>query len=109
MKFRRTGIPGAEMFAFKNARRVILDSFTDYHFAANVDEVEHAADGVTCCLIRCFLVAASEPAQGVQRCCFSCTDKIQLDDSLDVPIILFRQSQSHGSLIFTQLDLNDKK
>ena len=35
--------------------------------------------------------------------------KIQLDDALNVVIILFRQSQSHGSLIFTQVARDDKK
>src|SRR4030095_6376275 len=34
--------------------------------------------------------------------------KIQLDDTLNVLIILFRQSQSHGSLIFTQVARDDK-
>ena len=36
-------------------------------------------------------------------------DKIQLDDSLDVLVISFRQSQSHGALIFTQVARDDKK
>src|SRR4029077_13685210 len=58
--------------------------------------------------IGCFLVGAPQPAQRVPRCCFSCANKIQLDDALHVLIILFRQSQSHGSLIFTQVARDDK-
>ena len=107
MKFRRTGIPRAELFAFENARRFILDSLADHHFAADVHQIEHAADRIAGCRVGCFLVAAPEPAQRVQRCCFSCTHKIQLDDALNVVIILFRQSQSHGSLIFTQVARDD--
>src|SRR4029077_1892730 len=99
-----TRVPRAEVFAFENTGRVILDSFADHDFAADLHEIEHAADSVARCRIRCFLVAASEPPQRVQRCCFSCTHKIQLDDALDVLIILLRQSQSHGSLIFTQVE-----
>ena len=108
-KFRRTGIPRAELFAFENSRRFVLDSLADNHFAADVHEIEHAADGVAGCRIGCFLVAAPEPAQRVQCGSFGCADEIQLDDALDVLIILFRQSQSHRSLIFTQLAPDDKK
>src|SRR5262249_36782812 len=109
MKFRRTGIPGAEMFAFENARRVILDSLTDHYFAADVDKIEHAADGVARCRVRCFLVAAPEPAQRVQRRRFGSAHKIQFNDAFDVLIILFRQSQSHGTTIFTQVARDDKR
>ncbi len=39
----------------------------------------------------------SEPAQGVQRRRFRRAHKIELDNALDVLIILFWQSQSHGA------------
>src|SRR5207253_11046460 len=103
------GIPGAELFPFENSRRVILDSLADHHFAADVHEIEHAADGIARCRVRGFLVAAPEPAQRVQRCGFGRADEIQLDDAFDVPIILFWQSQGHESLIFTQLAPDDKE
>jgi len=34
--------------------------------------------------------------------------EIELDDALDVVIILFRQSESHEGLIFTQVVRDDK-
>src|SRR5262249_34701267 len=63
VKFRRTGIPGAELFAFENPRRVILDSLADHHFTADVHQIEHAADSVAGCGVSRFLVAPSEPPQ----------------------------------------------
>jgi len=38
-----------------------------------------------------FLVAASEPAQGVEGRRFSCSHKIELNDSFDVGVVLFGQ------------------
>ena len=109
MKLRRTGNPRPELFAFKNAGRFVLDSFADDDFAADVHQIEHAAHGVAGCRVGRFLVTASEPAQRIQCRGFRRAHKIQLDDSLDVLIILFRQSQSHGSLIFTQVARDDKE
>jgi hypothetical protein len=40
---------------------------------------------------------------------FSRAHKINLNDAFDILIILFRQSQSHGSLIFTQVARDDKE
>src|SRR5262249_31668965 len=95
VKLRRTGIPRAELFAFENARRFILDSFTDHDFAADVYEIEHAAHRVASSRIGCFLIATTEPTKGIERRGFGRAHKIDLNDALDVLIILFRQSQSH--------------
>ena len=59
VELRRARQPGAELFAFENSRRFILDSLADHNFAANVHEIEHAAHGVAGRRIRCLLVAAS--------------------------------------------------
>ena len=46
VELRRSGQPGAELFAFENSGRVVLDPFADHDFAADVHEIEHAAHRV---------------------------------------------------------------
>src|SRR5262249_21395751 len=101
--------PRPKLFAFKDARCFVFHSLTDDDFAADVHKFEHAAHGVAGRRVCRFLVTAPEPAQRVQRRGFSRAHEIELNDSLDVLIILFRQSQSHGALIFTQVAHDDKK
>ena len=108
IELRRTWNPRAELFAFENSRRIVLDAFADHDLAADVHQIEHAAHGVAGGCVRRFLVAAPEPAQRIQRRRFRRAHKIELDDALDVVIILFWQSQSHGASIFTHLARNDK-
>ena len=50
-----------------------------------------------------------QPAQRIQCSRFGRANKIELDDPLDVPIILFWQSQSHGASIFTHVVRDDKE
>src|SRR4029077_1888764 len=108
VELRRTGHPRAQLFAFENTWRVVLDSFANDDFAADVHQIEHAAHGVAGCRVGRFLVTASEPSERIQGSGFRRARKIQLDDSLDVLVISFRQSQSHGALIFTQVARDDK-
>ena len=108
MEFRRTGDPGAELLAFENSGRFVLDAFANDDFAADIHQIEHAAHGVAGRRVGRFLVAASEPAQRIQCSRLGRANKVELDDSLDVPIILFWQSQSHGASIFTQVAPDDK-
>jgi hypothetical protein len=82
------------LFAFKNARGVVLDSLADHDFAANIHEVEHAADRIAGRGIGLFLFAAPEPGQGIERRCLRRPNEIQFDDSLDVVVILLWNS--HG-------------
>src|SRR5205823_944923 len=103
IELRRTWNPGAELFAFENARRFVLDSLTDHDFAADVHQIEHAAHRVAGSCVGCFLVAPTKPAQRIQCSRLGGANKIELNDSLDVPIILFWQSQSHEASIFTHL------
>ena len=42
--------------------------------------------------VGCFLIAATEPAQGIERRRFRRAHKIELNDALDVVIILSMQS-----------------
>ncbi len=109
VELRRTGNPRAQLFAFENPGRFVLDSFADHDLTADVHEIEHAAHRVAGGCVGCFLVAASEPAQRIQRGGFCCAHKIEFDDALDVLVILFRQSQSHGASIFTHLARDDKR
>ena len=57
---RRAGHPGAELFAFENPGRVVLDSLADHDFATDVHEIEHSTHRVTGRLIRFFLFAATQ-------------------------------------------------
>ena len=109
MKFGRAGNPSPELFAFENSRRFVLHSFANNDLAADVHEIEHAAHGVARGSVRCFLVTAPQPSQRVQRGRFRSTHKIELNHALDVLIILFRQSQSHGVSSFTHLPRDDKE
>jgi len=96
------------LFAFENARRFILDSFANHDLAADVHQIKHAAHRIASRRVGCFLVTAAEPAKGIERRRFRRAHKIELDDALDVLIILFWQSQSHGTLIFMHLVRDDK-
>jgi hypothetical protein len=80
--------PGAELFAFENARCLVLDSFADHDFAANVHQIEHAAHRVARSRVGCFLIAPTKPAQRVEGCRFRRAHKIELNDALDVMIML---------------------
>jgi hypothetical protein len=51
------------LLAFKNARRVVLDPFTDDDLAADVHEIEHPAHRVARRLVRFFFFTAPEPGQ----------------------------------------------
>src|ERR1043166_3892493 len=53
----RTGIPGAELFSFENARRFVLHPFADHDFAADVYELDHAAYRVARAPLSRFLLA----------------------------------------------------
>src|SRR5216117_34000 len=108
IELRRTWNPGAELFAFENSGRVILDSLADHDFAADVHEIEHAAHRVAGSCVGCFLVAPTKPAQRIQCGSLGGANKVELDDALDVPIILFWQSQSHEASIFTHVARDDK-
>jgi len=77
------------LFAFENARRIVLDAFADDDLAADVHEIEHAAHGVAGGSVRRFLVASPEPAQRIERRRFRRAHKIELNDALDILIILF--------------------
>ena len=109
IELRRTRKPRAELFAFKNSRRVVLDSFADDDFAADVHQVEHAAHGVAGGGVGFFLFAAAEPAQRVQRSRFSRPDKVELNDALDVGIILFWQARHGEALRLAHGPANDKR
>ena len=101
--------PCAELFAFENSRRVVLDSIADNNFAADVHEIEHAAHGVAGCRVRCLLVATPQPAQRIEGRRFRRADKIELNDAFDIVIFLFRQAVRHGRIRFTQVVRNDKR
>src|SRR5262249_30193471 len=109
VELRRTRNPCPELFAFENSRRFVLDSLANDDFAADVHKIEHAAHGVTRRRVRCFLVAATKPAQRVECRRLGRPNKIELNDSFDVLIILFWQSQGHGGSIFTHLARGDKR
>src|SRR4029077_14975475 len=66
VELRRTGDPRAQLFAFENTWRVVLDSFANDDFAADVHQIEHAAHGVAGCRVGRFLVTASEPSERIQ-------------------------------------------
>src|SRR4029077_4654097 len=66
VELRRTGNPRAELFAFENTWRVVLDSFAYDPFAADVHKTEQAAHGGAGSRVGRFFVAASEPAQRIQ-------------------------------------------
>src|SRR5205823_3472052 len=103
VKLRRTRQPGAELFAFKNPRRIIFDSFTDDHLATDVHEIEHAANGVAGGGIGRFLIAPTKPFQGVERRGFGRAQEIDLDDTLDVVIILLRQARHEEQLLCARI------
>jgi hypothetical protein len=86
------------LFAFKNSGRVILDSFTDDDLTADIHEIEHAPNGVAGGGIGRFLVATSQPFQGIERGGFGRAQEIDLDDALDVVIILLRQARHEERL-----------
>ncbi len=108
VKHRRARDPRAQLFPFENARRFVLHPFANDDLAADVHQIEHAAHGVARRGVGGLLVAAPEPAQRIQRRRFGRAHKIELDDALDVLVILFLQSQSHGAFIFTQFARDDK-
>jgi hypothetical protein len=96
------------LFAFEDSGRFVLHAFADHDFTANVHEIEHSAHRIACRRIGCLLVTATQPAQRIQCSRLGRANEIELNDPLDIPIILFRQSQSHGASIFTHLIHNDK-
>ena len=55
---RRPGHPCAELFAFENAGRIILDPLADDDFAADVHKIEHAPHRIARGFVRFFLFAA---------------------------------------------------
>ena len=99
------GQPRAELFAFENAGRVVLDSFADHDFAADVHEIEHAAHGVAGGRVGFFLVAAAEPGQGVEGGGFGRPHEIELNDALDVLVILSMQSRHN----YLKLEIRSSK
>ena len=93
---RRARNPGAELFAFENSRRIVLDPFADDYLAADVHQIEHAAHGVARSRVGRFLVAASEPAQRIKRGRFGRAHEIELNNALDVVVTYFRQPMHDG-------------
>ena len=84
------GQPHAELFAFENSGRVILDPFADHDFAADVHKIEHPADRVAGGGVGFFFFAAAEPGEGVQRGGFGRPNEIEFDDALDVVVVRVR-------------------
>jgi len=98
-----------ELFAFKNAGAVVLDCTSpittspQMFIRSNMPRMASQAAASAASLSprpshRREFRAAASVARG----------KIQLYDSLDVLVISFGQSQSHGALIFTQVVRDDK-
>ncbi len=86
--FTRARPPRAEVFALEDARRVVLDALADDDLAADVDEVEHPADGVAGGLVGEFLFALAEPLDGVERGGLRRAHEIEFDDALDIVVML---------------------
>ena len=76
------------MLAFENAGRIVLDAFADDDFPADVDEVEHPADGVAGRLIGQLFLAAAEPLDGVEGSGFGGADEVELHHPLDIVVML---------------------
>ena len=94
VELRRARQPHAELFAFENAGRVVLDPFADHDFAADVHEVEHPANRIAGRGVGLLFFAAPEPRKRIERGRFSGPDEIELDDALDVVVILLWVSAS---------------
>ena len=88
VELRRAREPRAELFAFENARCVVLDPFADHDLAADVHQVEHPANGIAGRRVGFFLFAAAEPVEGIERGGLRGPDEIEFDDPLDVVVIL---------------------
>jgi len=76
--------PHAEPLPLEDPRRLILDPLADDHLAANVGDVEHAADGVAGGRVRRFLVPLPHPPHAVQRGNLRRAEEVELDEALDV-------------------------
>lgn len=58
--------PHAESLAFEDPRRLVFDSFAADHFAADVGDVEHAADGISGGRIGRHFVPLAYPLRAIQ-------------------------------------------
>ncbi len=72
------------MFADEDSRRVVLDALADDDFAADVEDVEDAADGRARRGVGQFLLAAAQPRDGLERGVLGGADKFKLQNALQI-------------------------
>src|SRR6478672_4290485 len=92
--------PSAKVFSLEYPGSIIFDPFADYHFAANVHQIEHSSNCVASSSIRLFFLAPANPFQGVQCRGLRGPQKVKLDNAFQVLVrwLLRAHSQAEWGL-----------
>ena len=76
--------PGADAFALEQPRRLVLDALADDDFAANIHQIEHAANRIAGRGIGGFLIPLADPLHAIEGGNFRGAKKIELVQALNV-------------------------
>ena len=95
IELRRARLPGAQVLADKDARRVVLDPFANDDLATDIEQIKDAVDRIARGGIGQLFFAPAQPFAGLQRGVLGGADELKLDQTFKVQGAAERWERRH--------------